>query len=250
MAVRALFLIFCLAAVPARGQSADDAWKGYSVYRSVEGGLSLSRDGLLAPNGEVLLPEAVAWLPEIAANSASGPVTLYWHDSHPEDRYGRREVEIVGSAWLQEDWLKAGRTFLLHGAGSPEVAARLKTAEVSARRVRRGLWARDLPVCHGEADAALGTYTVVQGRVLEVGAVNGQTFLNFGPDRRTDFTIRVENRNRRDFGGREGLAALKGRLIEARGFLYRWGGAMMDLYRTEDLEILDNASDYRLTGCS
>ena len=89
-------------------------------------------------------------------------------------------------------------------------------------------------------DADIGTFQIVEGKVLSVKAGRDRTFLNFGPDYRTDFTVTISRRDAKRMT-KEGVApeSLAGKTIRIRGWLSRLNGPEMELTHKEQVEVLE-----------
>jgi micrococcal nuclease len=158
------------------------------------------------------------------------------------DRHGRAVVRLAdGTALgLQGRLVAAGLAYVDPTLVAFETAA-LLAREAAARDARLGLWAVPrLAVQDAQTVRARpARFAVVHGRPLRASERAGFLFLDFGADWRTDFTLRAElplaRRLRRD--GLD-LAALVGRPLRARGWLFALAGAMIELTRGEQIEVL------------
>jgi hypothetical protein len=75
--------------------------------------------------------------------------------------------------------------------------------------------------------------------VLVVGWAGDRLYLNFGEDRRRDFTVRVERATVRAVAGAGlDLAALAGRNVLVRGWLIHSGGPMVEVTGPAQVEVL------------
>ena len=83
-------------------------------------------------------------------------------------------------------------------------------------------------------------FELVEGRVRDVTTVRGRTYINFGDDWKSDFTLSVAPKVRRLFE-REGyvLENLEGLTIRARGWIKSYNGPMIELTHPEQIEIID-----------
>jgi len=79
----------------------------------------------------------------------------------------------------------------------------------------------------------------VEGRVMDVAVVRGRTFLNYGSDWRSDFTVSIAARDWRRFED-SGISAddYLGRRIRVRGWLKSRNGPMIDVTHPEQIEVL------------
>ena len=87
----------------------------------------------------------------------------------------------------------------------------------------------------------IGSFQLVEGRVVDVADVRGTVYLNFGADWRSDFTIKVAKRSRKSFDAADfDLQALEGRIVCVRGWIDAYNGPMIETTHPEQIEILDN----------
>lgn len=89
------------------------------------------------------------------------------------------------------------------------------------------------------AGSDTGKFVFVSGRITDVAETYSRTYLNFGEDWKTDFTISIDKSMARDMkeSGIE-LMPLKNRMVRVRGWLEDWNGPHIKLYTPEHLEIL------------
>jgi hypothetical protein len=104
------------------------------------------------------------------------------------------------------------------------------------------LWARpDYRVRNGdELEADIGTFQIVEGKVLSVATSKGRTFVNFGADYRTDFTITLSARDRKRLA-KDGLdpANWVQKQIRVRGWLSRLNGPEVELTHAAQIQIIE-----------
>ena len=115
--------------------------------------------------------------------------------SRPVDRYGRTLAHVVDlqGRWIQAEMVTRGLARVAVFADERTGLAKLLILETAAREARRGIWA--LPEYRMvDADQALrhvDTFQLVEGRVRTVEQKGNRTYLNFGEDWRSDFTVLV-----------------------------------------------------------
>lgn len=114
--------------------------------------------------------------------------------------------------------------------------ANLLAAEDSARLAGRGLWAQACCalLSPGTAQHGLNQWRIIRGTVLEVTARKDTTYLNFGPDWRTDFTIMIPARLARQIE----TASLPGKAVEVRGMLEWSFGPAIKLTHAAQMRLL------------
>ena len=110
--------------------------------------------------------------------------------------------------------------------------------EQAVRQARQGIWRhafyrlRSADNLRGDINA----FKLIEARIRAVATVKGRTYLSFEDDWRRDFTIVVAGKDRRRFSSRR-LAALDGRLIRVRGFLWWRNGLMIHATHPEPIEV-------------
>jgi hypothetical protein len=159
------------------------------------------------------------------------------------DRWGRELAlaETPDGRSLQEELLRQGLAFAAPDGADDAEDRRHLEIEAAAREGRRGIWGRRPgPIRPAErVRAPQGAFVLVEGRVLAVAETADHLYLNFGSDRRTDFTLRAARADARRWE-RQGFvpAALRGRRVRARGWLMQGGGPMIELVTPHQVEIL------------
>ena len=178
----------------------------------------------------------------------------------PTTRHGALlgHVILEDGSWLQETLIEGGQAMVMPVFELDATRLDfLKGIEDEARRARKGMWGARPVVCAAFAKGAFDSFTLVQGRVLDVANVRGTTYLNFGADWRDDFTIKIE---RTAFNALpEALQAELTRLtalekpdsvVEARGWVFFSGGPMIEVKIPTQFEILGPGSDKIIEGCA
>jgi endonuclease YncB( thermonuclease family) len=169
----------------------------------------------------------------------------------PRDRYGRRLAHVFVSArlpektpdlWVQGALVERGLARVATRKESRVCAAELLGIEAKARAAKLGLWgfaAYAVRSVDTIPPQDVGTFQLVEGTVRDVAKVGGRTYLNFGPDWRTDFTVTIEARDRKLFpSGALEPEALRGRKIRVRGWVERLNGPMIAATHPEQIENL------------
>lgn len=166
--------------------------------------------------------------------------------SATKDRYGRLLAQVGGKGAapsLGESLVRDGLAFVVPDEMEPICLDGLLVAEQSARHGRKGLWDGALRIRQADdpkLGATVGTYALVEGRVLSVGTTRTNHYLNFGHDWSLDFTVMVPVS---DLGAwapeHRDLEALKGHRIRVRGLMERWNGTLMRVWTPAQIERLD-----------
>ncbi|MDJ0949303.1 MAG: thermonuclease family protein [Alphaproteobacteria bacterium] len=165
------------------------------------------------------------------------------------DRHGRLLAHLhdAEGRWIQGELLARGMARVYSFADNRARVAEMLALERAARADGRGIWGTDPPVqaFYGiravtETPRFLNSFQLVAGRVRQVARVRGKTFLNFGEDWRSDFTIVIPAKARRLFD-RAGVdpASYEGKRVRVRGWLKPFNGPMIAASHPEQIEVLD-----------
>ncbi|MBB6254061.1 thermonuclease family protein [Nitrospirillum iridis] len=163
------------------------------------------------------------------------------------DRYGRVLAHLVvrdgrRPVWVQDMLLRRGWVELAPHPDAPKGLAALRRAESYARAHGVGLWA-DGFYAVGDPDTAFraqGRYAIITGRVLEAAEARDRVYLNFGADRRTDFTVEIDRRDLAAFRARHlDPLDLRDRAIEVRGWVEDHNGPMIRVTHPDQIVTTD-----------
>ena len=181
----------------------------------------------------------------LSAIAANREVTLHGEDDSP-DRYGRQGafVFVAGSEHsVQSELLRRGEALVSSDISEKNCAAALAAAENAARDAKLGIWAETTAIKNAESPgdilAAIGHFTVVEGRVLSVRQAGAMTYLNFGRNWTRDFAATISRRIIPAFEN-AGLGPkwLENRRIRVRGVVSSRGGPRIELFRVGQVEVL------------
>ncbi len=167
-------------------------------------------------------------------------VKLAYGGARHTDRYGRHLAYLFvkdggADVWVQGEMLSAGVARAYGLPGSFTCAAELLANEQLARTARRGIWAS--AVYHAKPAqltkllmSRRSQFEIVEGTITEVSRVKSGVYLNFGSDPKSDFTLRIGKSvlaSHPDWDA--SLSNLKGQLVEARGWIERRNGPLIDI---------------------
>lgn len=163
------------------------------------------------------------------------------------DRHGRLLAHLtiadgknVGQ-WIQGALLEAGMARVYSFPDNRSRVADMLTHERAARAARRGIWAHPFYAIRTPETAArhIGTFQLVEGRIVGTATVRGRGYLNFGDNWKTDFTVSISPRTlRRHWQGGPDIANLKGKRVRVRGWLKSYNGPLIEATHPEQIEIL------------
>ncbi|MDE2111920.1 MAG: thermonuclease family protein [Alphaproteobacteria bacterium] len=210
------------------------------------------RDGrALLLSGVVLPNAALDHAPQIftdqayeALNSLAVDQTLVAHALYPkEDRYDRIRSQVFtkDGTWLQIDLLKRGLARVDLTPDRGECAAEFYAAEAQARAAHLGIWSspayaiRTPDMLKGD----VGTFQIVQGKVLNADVRDGRGYLNFGTDWKTDFTVAISPDDMKIFRqmGVDPRGYL-GKVMRVRGIVQWLNGPEIELANPKQAEVL------------
>lgn len=159
------------------------------------------------------------------------------------DRHGRVLAHLFrldNGVWIQRAMLAAGMARVYTFPDNRSMIAPMLEAERDARAAARGIWSLDFYAVRGVdalADAE-DSFQLVEGVVSEVSEVGSRTYVNFGVDYRTDFTLVVDRDAMQAFASAPfALQDLAGRMVRARGWIDMYNGPMIDVTHPEQIEL-------------
>jgi len=185
----------------ARGPLPDFAPGGPAELRAVIDGVTLAlADGRELRLADIETPptRGEAALARRAKDAFAGLVTgvplELRYGGVETDRHGRVVAQLfAGGRWVQRELVRRGLA-RVHGSADARVGlSELLAAEAAARTARRGLWRRPFFAVRTPEDAArdAGSFQIVEGTVADTAFAGGSVRVNFGPDWRTAFSLRI-----------------------------------------------------------
>jgi endonuclease YncB( thermonuclease family) len=188
-------------------------------------------------------PLAGAAQAELAALTAGKRVALHYGGAG-EDRHGRLLAHLTtgdGALWVQGEMLKAGLARVYSFPDNRALVADMLALEREARAARRGIWANGYYRIRKpeETPRDIETFQIVEGRVLQVAMTRDRSYLNFGPDYRTDFTVAIARRDLKLFERSLDVTTLEGKTVRVRGWLKSINGPMIEATHPEQIEVLN-----------
>ena len=252
-------LLFCLC-TPAFGDEVKEtpvAWvtaaaavdgDTFTLDQPVDGATAVNLVGIQAPQISGGPGGIKAWpLAERSRDSLSdlvqGREVALRFTGPRADRHGRllAHVYLDDGTWIQGEMLKHGLARVFSFSDNRALSAEMLSLEDAARNQKRGIWSDPFYAIRTPEDVErhIGSFQIVEGRVVNAVRVKRYVYLNFGEDWRTDFTVSVPVKNLRRFddAGLD-LLSLTGRDIRVRGWLKEYSGAMIDATHPEQIEVL------------
>lgn len=213
----------------------------------LEDGRQVRLVGIRAPEpaegddtAEPLWEEAKATL----SNLALGKTVSLQFTGTPQDRHGRLLAHVTreGGAWIQGEMLKSGMAYVYSFSDNTARVNEMLALEREARAAKRGIWdnAYYAVIPQEQAGEYLNRFKIIEGTPVSVTLVKGTTYINFGKDWRTDFTLTLDKEARGRFlKAALDPASLAGKPIRVRGWLEYKNGPALELTHPEQVEILN-----------
>ena len=159
------------------------------------------------------------------------------------DRYRRlRAQAFIGERWLQADLLDRGLARVSLAPDRTECASELFAVEAKARQAGRGLWAWPGYAIRSPQDVGrdIGTFQIVEGKVLNAAIKGGRAYLDFGADWRTDFTVSIDPDDMPNFR-RSGVDPrfYSGQTIRVRGWVQWRYGPEIEVPNPQGIEVVN-----------
>lgn len=241
-----LILLTLFMTAPAIGQQADaaraDDWGNITV--TLPGGetVSVRLAGIELPRpgspGHALAMQFMDF------TLAEAPSLVLLPAEGRTDRYGFLVTNLeLGGESLSHLLVREGYALAYSWPDTRAEGHDLLPVEQEAREAGRGLWGAGVFAVRSADPNTLAlfleTVQIVEGRVIDVAETRDRTYLNFGFDYRTDFTVSIASADRALFTeAGVNLAGLEGRNVRVRGWLHAINGPSMALDHPERLEVL------------
>ena len=216
---------------------------------SLDNGTEVRLVGIMAPKLPLGRPGVRRWPWGVEAKAGLealvlGRVVELWGGETIRDRHGRLLAHVVlqdDDLWVQGAMLQSGLARVYSFVDNRNGVEAMYALEKAARRAERGLWSHPdyAIVPAAQAEEAVRSFAVIEGRVFRVAKVGSRVYLNFDEDWRRDFTIKIEHAACRLFEDESlDLTAFQGRLIRVRGWVKWENGPMIEATHPEQMEIL------------
>ena len=211
-------------------------------------GRQLRLAGIAAPKRPLDRPDDQPWPLADAARSALATLVLgktvqLGAGGAGSDRYGRvvAQLRSADGTWVEGELLRSGLARVRSTADDRARVGEMLALEGEARAARRGLWADPYYRVRSadEAGDAIGSFQLVEGKARRVATIHGVTYVEFGADWHSDFTVSIAAPARRLLVA-AGLApdSLAGRRIRVRGWLRFRNGPLIEATHPEQIELL------------
>lgn len=167
------------------------------------------------------------------------------------DRHGRKWAQLFAlkdtkdhPVWLQAAMVSSGHARVAPNARGLPCAGHLLALEAKARARRLGVWGqKGFEILEAWATRKIrrreNSFQLVQGQVRAVAETKRFTYVNFGRNWRTDFTVNISTKTAKKLKD-EGfsIADLKGKTVRVRGWVQYANGPMIRVSAREQIEVL------------
>jgi len=143
---------------------------------------------------------------------------------------------------LISSMLKNGLALIYSTKNQYNIDNKDKLIERDARKERLGLWSND-KLFFNEQDLLneykkyVNSFILVKGGVHNAKLVKNTMYINFGNDWRTDFTVKIQKKNLKNFKSIN-FDKIAGNEVLVRGWIEDYNGPMMEIYNASHLDIL------------
>jgi micrococcal nuclease len=219
--------------------------------QAIEGATEVRLVGLQAPKlplgrkGFKMWPLAPASKSALEALTLNKRVTLAF-GGRERDRHGRllAHLFLEDGSWVQGQMLLIGMARVYTFPDNRSVVSEMHKQERAARDAKRGIWAHPFYAVRPATPEALvrliGTFQVIEGKILAAARVKSRVYLNFGEDWRSDFTATLNSKSRKLFK-KFGVDPLQfqGRTVRVRGWLKKYNGPSLTISHPEQIEVVE-----------
>ena len=200
--------------------------------------------GIDIPNDNDTAPKTQKRLIELAEGKKC---TIYHTRS---DKVGRinRMNHVLGhltcgkdDIWIQGTLIAEGLARVRTTPENKEQSLKMLELEKSARDKKLGLWSIPMNAILTPLTASqnINNFAIVEGQIYTTAQNKDSIFLNFTSDWKTDFSIGIPAKLRKDFSKlRIDPMSLKGKKIRVRGWMRNYNGPYIELDHAEQLELI------------
>lgn len=162
------------------------------------------------------------------------------------NRFGQQIAHLElqkGNKWVQGTLLRLGLARTMTDIRTPEMASQMYALEKQARHENIGVWLmqENKILTPEEASNHTESLGIVEGKVLGTAMKQNRTYLNFGKNWKTDFTIVINPDNRRQFFDRNiDPQKYNGKILRVRGWIGDYNGPFIEVDHPEQIEVIEN----------
>ena len=209
-----------------------------------ENGSIYALTGIDIPNDNDTAPQTQTRLAELVGDKKC---TIYHTRSEKVGRINRMN-HILGhltcgkdDVWVQGTLIAEGLARVRTTPENKEQFLKMLELEKSARKNKLGLWAIPMNqiLLPEKSFQNINNFVIVEGQIFATAQNKESIFLNFTSDWKTDFSIGIPAKLRKDFSKlRIDPMSLKGKKIRVRGWMRSYNGPYIELDHAEQLELV------------
>ncbi|MGB1077502.1 MAG: thermonuclease family protein [Bdellovibrionales bacterium] len=161
-----------------------------------------------------------------------------------ENRMGHTIIHAVretDSTWIQASLLANGLARVRTTEFNPQQASKMLEHEENARTKKLGIWGQDSykVLTSQNAQEFIGGFRIVEGQIKKVASTKNNIYLNFGDNWKTDFTIGISPKVRRDLS-KNNISVMDwaGKKIRIHGWIRSYNGPYIELTHAEQIEFI------------
>jgi hypothetical protein len=225
---------------------------GQQLLRVEKNGAVILADGRATHLEGIRLPAGAAdRAPQVFADQALGLINTLVHRGPltltavppKEDRYDRVRGQLFNGdgTWVQRALVQKGLARVALAPDRVECATELYEAETKARAAHLGIWSLPAYAVRTPDTVGhdIGLFQIVQGVVRTAELKGGRSYIDFGDDWRTDFTVVVDPVDMPNFR-RLGVdpRAYVGQTLRVRGIVQSLDGPEIEVATPQSVEII------------
>ncbi|MCF7893345.1 MAG: thermonuclease family protein, partial [Candidatus Omnitrophica bacterium] len=162
-------------------------------------------------------------------------------DIDKKDRYGRLlGYCFTDGTFVNKKLIEEGYAVLYTYPPNIKYVESLAEAQKYARKNDKGMWGVYQTINHKQAHRFINQIRTIKGKVLTTYKSNKCTYLNFGSNYRTDFTVVIFNKDL-DYFQKKGINPLdfyRGKLIEVSGKIREYNGPEIIVSSPEEIRVI------------
>jgi micrococcal nuclease len=163
-------------------------------------------------------------------------------DIDKKDRYGRLlGYCFVDGKFVNKELLEKGYAVLYTYPPNVKYVEVLAKAQKKARQNNRGMWGVYQAISHQEAHRFINQIRTIKGKVINTYQSDKCTYLNFGLNYKTDFTVVIFN-NTLDYFQKKGINPAdfyRGKTVEVSGRIREYNGPEIIVNSPEEIRVIE-----------
>jgi micrococcal nuclease len=172
-----------------------------------------------------------------------GKIVKIEFDLVRKDRYGRLlGYCFIGGTFVNKKLIEEGYAVLYTYPPNLKYVDSLAESQKYARKNDKGIWGVYQTINHKQAHKFINQIRTIKGKVLNTYKSDKCTYLNFGSNYKTDFTVVIFN-NSLDYFHKKGINPVDfypGKLVEVSGKIREYNGPEIIINSPEEIRVIVN----------